>query len=340
MASTMELMRELKHLTELHRQGQLGGDGAARLTAIRAVLDQQMQGRSASPARPQRAHPHTAPTPATPAAAAPGQEPSANPQALDVPPELAAQVETAAERADAAMRASNPRPRPTTTAEMVEQLAEVNRMNVYTRSEAPPQFAEYFAYAEHIPVPEAPVDFPVIDPRAAEHLQGAGSTDSTWSAVSAMPGGVFLDDFAELYTSGIVSAEEMDAGSSNEAPDPNLLIAGKRKVTVHMATGEVKRGVIARLARQDGAFTLLPQGAGRPEGVAMAQVKAIFVSLGVGTLPPAPRGKPLTVTFRDGRQIQGASPDFGLGPTFTLIPMQRGAWEVIIVSAAQVRDAG
>ncbi|MBI5495375.1 MAG: hypothetical protein HY904_10155 [Deltaproteobacteria bacterium] len=349
MASMIELMRELKHLGELRKAGQISPQQEARLKEIGALI--QAQG-----GRPAAARPMTTPGAGTPAARPPPpaartqgpvadfQSPDGNPNAfkIDIPDELQAAAAESAKKADAALAANKRREPPKNAEEAVVQLVELQRESQYT----PPEtfYGDgYFAYgAEYQPVPDAAVELPLIDPRAEElkALKAAMANAATGEAVVATvtPGGVFLDDFVELYTSGVLSTEAFWE-DEEDSTDPNLLIPGKRKVTVHMASGEVKRGVITRMAREDQGFTLLPVTAGKPEAISLQQIKAIFVNLNPGAQAPAPAGKNVTVMFQDRRTIQGATSDYGQGPSFTLIPPPgRGGVEKIIVNQAACAD--
>ncbi len=61
--------------------------------------------------------------------------------------------------------------------------------------------------------------------------------------------------------------------------------------------------------------------AGAPEIVATDNVKAIFFMLAPGEKAAAPVGKKVRVTFRDGRQVAGYSPDYQEGTIgFFMIP--------------------
>ena len=102
---------------------------------------------------------------------------------------------------------------------------------------------------------------------------------------------------------------------------PACHVAGSHRVVVHTVEGQVKRGVLddADLDAAELAFTSQPGTA--PEVVPTEKVKAIFFMLAPGELAPAPEGKKVRVTFRDGRQVAGFSPaydDTGVG--FFMIP--------------------
>ncbi len=68
-------------------------------------------------------------------------------------------------------------------------------------------------------------------------------------------------------------------------------------------------------------IALAPQPGAAPEPVETTKVKAIFFMLAPGEAAPAAEGKKVRVTFRDGRQIAGFSPDYDeTGPGFFMIP--------------------
>ena len=100
-----------------------------------------------------------------------------------------------------------------------------------------------------------------------------------------------------------------------------FLVAGMHRVVVHTVEGLVKRGVLEDADLASPAFMLRAQ-AGQPgEEVATEKVKAIFFMLASGEKAPAPEGKKVRVTFSDGRQVAGFSPDYeesGVG--FFMIP--------------------
>ena len=174
-----------------------------------------------------------------------------------------------------------------------------------------------------------------VDPREmALYRAGLLGDDSAQNMTQAVPPGlVFLDDFIILYRNGILPAPSDE--TEPDSDDPNLLIPGKRKVTVHLLAGTVKRGTIRRLARGELGFTLEPIGQGKVEELSFSQVKALFIHAGNGA-PPAAEGRSLTVTFQDRRSVQGTSDDYVPGnPVFSLSPPPgRGQFERIVVNAA------
>jgi hypothetical protein len=101
----------------------------------------------------------------------------------------------------------------------------------------------------------------------------------------------------------------------------SCVLAGSHRVVVHTVEGTVKRGT---LADPDLAAATLPLGSpagGAPEDVPTEKVKAIFFMLAPGEKPPLAQGKKVRVTFRDGRQVAGFSPDYSeTAAGFFMIP--------------------
>jgi hypothetical protein len=92
-------------------------------------------------------------------------------------------------------------------------------------------------------------------------------------------------------------------------------------VVVHTVEGQVRRGVLEDADLAAPSLGLSPQPGAVREAVETDKVKAIFFMLAPGERAPAPEGKKVRVTFRDGRQIAGFSPDYddsGIG--FFMIP--------------------
>ena len=108
------------------------------------------------------------------------------------------------------------------------------------------------------------------------------------------------------------------ASASPEVP-PSF-VAGTHRVVVHTIEGQVLRGTLSDadldapevpLAGTDGSTSALPA----------SRVKAIFFMLPQGGRPPVPEGRRVRVTFADGRQVAGFSPDYRPGgPGFFMVP--------------------
>lgn len=199
----------------------------------------------------------------------------------------------------------------------------------------------YFGYADEgyafVEEPDA-VDLAPVDPRELELyraglLGGGGEKNGVEAQVPA--GLAFLDDFPALYQRGVLPSPDEEVEPDSE--DPNLLVPGKRKVTVHLLNGTVKRGAIRHLRRGDLGFRLEPVGPGRVEELSFTQVKAVFIHTGRGPHPTV-QGRTLTVMFKDRRSVQGVSDDYQPGAAaFSLVPPPgRGQFERIIVNAAAV----
>jgi hypothetical protein len=92
-------------------------------------------------------------------------------------------------------------------------------------------------------------------------------------------------------------------------------------VVVHTVEGLVKRGSITDAALDAPALPLAPQPGATPEQLPTGKVKAIFFMLSPGEKSPSAEGKKVRVTFTDGRQIAGFSPDYSeAGAGFFMIP--------------------
>ncbi|HET7824116.1 MAG TPA: hypothetical protein VFK90_02240, partial [Anaeromyxobacter sp.] len=99
-------------------------------------------------------------------------------------------------------------------------------------------------------------------------------------------------------------------------------LPGAHRVVVHTVEGQVRRGVLEDVDLGAEALALFTQQDAPPEDVLSDKVKAIFFMLAPGEAPPVAEGKKVRVTFRDGRQVAGFSPDYrdtGIG--FFMIPV-------------------
>jgi len=95
------------------------------------------------------------------------------------------------------------------------------------------------------------------------------------------------------------------------APEPaGALLEGVHRVVVHTLEGQVKRGVLESPDLAAAVLGLAPQPGASAEVIGTNKVKAIFFMLAPGEKAPAPEGNRVRVTFRDGRQVAGFSPDY------------------------------
>ncbi len=105
------------------------------------------------------------------------------------------------------------------------------------------------------------------------------------------------------------------------AEAPQVWIQGSHRVVLHTVDGQVKRGLLIDAALDAGELVLVAQGPAEPEVVGTDNVKAIFFMLAPGEKAAPPEGKKVRVTFRDGRQVAGYSPDYQDGTIgFFMIP--------------------
>ncbi|OGQ18071.1 MAG: hypothetical protein A2138_02995 [Deltaproteobacteria bacterium RBG_16_71_12] len=254
-----------------------------------------------------------------------------------------AEIEDTEALADAAIRANKKRPRAADADEAVVQLQATEAS--YTPPESNLALEQYYgSYAdEGFSVVDATAagELRPIDPREMElqklELGGSGAGSVT---VTVPPGLAFLDDFAALYAKRILPPPDDEVVV--DSTDPDLLIPGKRKVTVHLLNGEKRQGAIRALRRGELGFKLEPLGSGQTEELSIAQCKAVFIHLQANQQPKDVQGRSLTVTFRDARSVQGVSDDYQPGaPVFTLVPPAgRGQFERIIVNSAAVKSVG
>ncbi len=254
-------------------------------------------------------------------------------------------IEDVANKADAALAENKTRERVVAPEQVAEQLGDIFGGSGYTPPEVHLAFEQYYGeYVEadglaFVGEADSALDLHVIDPREMELYRSGILSDAGDDEASPVPNGLaFLDDFAALYELGVLPPADQEV--QFDVDDPNLLIPGKRKVTVHLLNGQAKRGAIRKLARDDLGFRLEPQGTGRAEDLSIQQCKAIFVHL-VGKSPPQVQGRMLTVTFTDRRSVQGVSDDYAPGVAmFSLVPPagpRTGQFERVIVNAAAVK---
>lgn len=268
-------------------------------------------------------------------------DPWSSKKAKASPTELS-EAEQAAERA---LRATKTRERPQNADEAAQQLLQIESQ--YTPPEDDFALEQYYgayqeegyAYVDEAAAPLAPIDSRELELAKATGAIATASTAAPASGATtatAPPGLAFLDDFPALYQKRVLPSPDEEIVIDSD--DPNLLVPGKRKVTVHMLNGEKKMGAIRVLRRGDLGFRLEPQGSGMPEDISIAQCKAVFIHLQPNAQPKNVAGRPLTVTFKDQRQVQGASDDYQPGaPVFSLVPPAgRGQFERIIVNVAAV----
>ncbi len=111
------------------------------------------------------------------------------------------------------------------------------------------------------------------------------------------------------------------------APEPDpfaasfSFVSGDHRVVLHTVEGQVLRGSLANADLADPELPLM-QPNGAVARVPAEHVKAIFFMLPSGERPPPAAGTRVRVTFGDGRQISGLSPDYSPeSPGFFVLPL-------------------
>lgn len=110
------------------------------------------------------------------------------------------------------------------------------------------------------------------------------------------------------------------------APPPAALrpevVAGAWRVVLHTAEGLVRRGVVTDFDPDASDLRFAAQDGAPPETIPASAAHAIFFMLPAGEAARPPVGTRLQITFRDGRQLAGASEDYRPdGPGFFLVPL-------------------
>jgi len=99
------------------------------------------------------------------------------------------------------------------------------------------------------------------------------------------------------------------------------VLPGLHRVVLHTAEGQVMRGLLQDPDLLSASLPFSAQLAAAPERLPAERVRAIFFMLSPGEPAPEPSGVKVRVTFRDGRQVAGFSPDYDPGASgFFMIP--------------------
>jgi hypothetical protein len=174
----------------------------------------------------------------------------------------------------------------------------------------PPLPADHFAAAAAFPPPEPVLAVPPVFELDPPDAPAADAADAAHGAPS-------LDAFADAAG----ALEPLPPEPEPPPLDPAAFVAGRHRVVLHTSDGEVKRGVVADASLDAPEVVLAQQTGASTEAVPSDRIKAIFFMLPAGEKPPAPDGKRVRVTFRDGRQVAGFSADYGPErPGFFMVP--------------------
>jgi uncharacterized protein DUF6982 len=168
------------------------------------------------------------------------------------------------------------------------------------------------AVVEPEPEPSAPSPAEAAPPPAVEEPLPGAELLAAFAAVPApvAPAAPVASAPPVALVPTVASVPPVAPAPAAPAAPPACFIAGSHRVVVHTSDGQVKRGTLCDAALDGPELRLVPQTGSAPEPLPADRVKAIFFMLAAGEPPPAPEGKKVRVTFRDGRQVAGFSPDY------------------------------
>lgn len=163
-----------------------------------------------------------------------------------------------------------------------------------------------------------------------------------------------LDAAAEIQSAGARDGEvaevELDLSVAQEpserpaesAPSVARSAAAEsaRRVVVHLADGQVRRGEVLDLELAHDTFSFIGAG-GSTETVPRSQLRAVFFMRGPGAAAvPCAEGAAIRVTLRDGRELAGRSADHESGGDgFTVVPDAASSNTALVwVARAAVRS--
>jgi hypothetical protein len=99
-------------------------------------------------------------------------------------------------------------------------------------------------------------------------------------------------------------------------------VSGEHRVVLHTVEGQVVRGTIVDSDLVDAEVALHVPG-GDVQRLPASRLKAVFFMLAPGESPPSALGTKVRVTFGDGRQLAGMSPDYAPGAVgFFVVPAE------------------
>ncbi len=131
-----------------------------------------------------------------------------------------------------------------------------------------------------------------------------GPASALWEA------GPVVEETAEIEVE--VDPEDIEEPPPPEATPTTFLSAfvpGEHRVVLHLMEGQVLRGTLADADLGDPELGLL-QPDGSVSRIPAEQLKAVFFMLPLGERPAPASGTRVRVTFGDGRELSGLSPDY------------------------------
>ncbi|MBW2702467.1 MAG: hypothetical protein JRF33_16730 [Deltaproteobacteria bacterium] len=183
-----------------------------------------------------------------------------------------------------------------------------------------------------------------------DDLQPAKEDKGSMSLVGDIESGGMLDDLfggggadetadkpAKVKPKKATTGVSASSGQGISRPSGPVMInelTGERKATVHFKDGVNRRGVIQAIDTDADLIHLADaRGDGPGEDLVALSLKAIFLMLPRGVLPPEKSGYSVHVRMMDGRDLDGYTPDYDPNrKAFTLFPNdERGNIERVIV---------
>ncbi|HET6438658.1 MAG TPA: hypothetical protein VFG59_11385, partial [Anaeromyxobacter sp.] len=183
--------------------------------------------------------------------------------------------------------------------EVVDEVPEEAAVAPGSGPEPAPVYAETTE-----PAATSPVDTPPAPETPAEPAAEPAPTTAVFSPEPPSPGP------ESPPADAVIEATEAELDLGQPEPASEFLISGSHRVVVHTLEGQVKRGFLQDADLSASSLPLAPTPGGTPEDLPTDHVKAVFFMLAPGEQPRPPHGSKVRVTFRDGRQVAGFSPDY------------------------------
>ena len=219
---------------------------------------------------------------------------------------------------------------PEVAAEDIEEIPDIVEVEdvAATPSPLPPPVPVAAAAAA------APPELAVVSTEVVEDDLGEADAVVSLDALSVTPPPPAAESLAPPLPPRATAAEprpapvappEFPAAAPPSDRDPFAavpsFVAGEHRIVLHTVEGQVLRGSIANADLEDPELPMI-QPNGAVARVPAGHVKAIFFMLAPGERPPQASGTRVRVTFGDGRQVSGVSPDYS--PTsagFFVLPL-------------------
>jgi hypothetical protein len=200
-----------------------------------------------------------------------------------------------------------------------------------------PLLSGSFSMPEEPPPPPAPVSPPLVVP-APTRVRDAGVVEAKEETTASYP----VPPPPPASPAFAVPPRPVPPAAQTAAPAPPppppapsppveaaatwgstpTFVSGEHRVVFHTVAGQVLRGTLSD-ADLVGTELPLTLPTGETEHVESARLKAVFFMRAPGEAATASLGTKVRVTFADGRQIAGMSPDYAPGAAgFFVIPLE------------------